>query len=70
MPRFSLDVQFVFSGQVDVEAASLEDAVRIVNSDLGMNAGAVHTSNEEAVKDWTFDMTPERRMTRAHKVRD
>ena len=55
---FKINTTFTFSGTFEVEAETLDEANKIVLNDCGMNAGEIHTSNDQKVKGWYFETTP------------
>lgn len=58
MKEFRVPVEYCFKGYYKISAHSREDALRIADRDCGISLGGVHTSNDECVLDWEFDMTP------------
>lgn len=60
MKRYKIKTKFIFEGTFEVLADSKKDAIRTVNEDCGLSIGEVHTTNDYQVKDWNFDMTPEK----------
>ena len=59
MKKFTISVKYVFNGLFEVKAENREEALRIVKEDCGMTLGNIHTTDDEAVKGWNFDMHPE-----------
>lgn len=57
--RYNISMRFVFKGEVVIQADSLNEATRIAQDDFGMIAGNFHTSNDEAVLNWDFDIHPD-----------
>ena len=61
MKDFKVKVRYVFVGWYDVSAENEQQARRIAKEDCGFVIGGdIHTSNSMHVKDWEFDVHPEK----------
>ena len=58
MPRFIVPIKYTFSGHFEVEAETIDQARQIVKRDCGVVIENAHTSNDEQVTDWNFDLHP------------
>lgn len=54
---YKVKINFVFNGEVTVEADNKLEAMRIANESCGMSFGKIHISSSEII-DYEFDMTP------------
>lgn len=59
MRKHRIKVRYVFDGHYDIRAENEQDARRIAERDCGLvMGGSIHTSNDEQVVDWDFNMHP------------
>ena len=59
MKEHKLEVTYTFRGTVKIVAENFAEAIQIFDNDFGCVSPHYHTNNEEAVKDWDFDMHPQ-----------
>ena len=60
MKKFQAQVSYTFTGTVDVNAESKEDARRIISEDFGVCSPGISTSNSGQVIDWDINMHPDK----------
>lgn len=57
---YALNTQFVFSGIVRVRASSIIEARKLIQEQVGMSCGNIHSTINDDDVDWDFDMTPDK----------
>lgn len=56
--KYKAKVQFIFEGEVEIEADNKEEAKASINDNFGCTLGNLHTTIDESGFIWDFDVHP------------